>query len=63
MNTGSEQDLLRIDGMEGSLAAGSGLASIGKDKPGAFEWKRFLLERWPDLPRGRWHLKALDAAA
>lgn len=31
---------------------------------GAFEWKRFLLERWSNRPRGGpWRLKALDRAA
>ena len=41
MNTGSEQDLLKIDGMEGSRSAGARLASVRMDKPGAFEWMRF----------------------
>jgi hypothetical protein len=45
VSTGAEQDLLEIDGMEVSRSAGARLASVRMDKPGAFEWKRFLLER------------------
>lgn len=37
--------LLKIDGMEGPRSAGARLASVRSGKPGAFEWKRFLLER------------------
>ena len=37
MNTASEQDLLKIDGMEGSRSAGARLASVRMGKPGAFE--------------------------
>src|SRR4030095_10264481 len=62
VNTGAEQDLLIIDGMEGSRAARAMSASVWMDKPEAFEWKR--LERLLSPPaRGRWRLKALDAGA
>ncbi len=40
---GAEQDLQKIDGMEGSRSAGAKMASVRMDKPGAFEWKRSLL--------------------
>ena len=39
------EHLLKIDGMEGSRSAGARLASVRMGKPGAFEWKRFLLKR------------------
>lgn len=60
VNTRSERDLLKIDGMEAPRTARAGFARLSSGNPGRFEWKRFLLERLSNRLRGGpWRLKAL----
>jgi hypothetical protein len=64
VNTGSEQDLLKIDRMKGPRSAGARLASVRTDKTGRLNGRDFYSGACSDLLRGgRWHLRASDAGA